>query len=213
MKLFFTLPIILYSMLSLGQIFEGYSIEENKNYHCLFQIEPDSSIVFTYDRDKNGIYAEYVGEIERVTDATFKVKATLAIGQYYMKSYSKDTLYIKLDSKIARTLDKIQVEYSNKKNRKQLQGYDSQGQPIALLKVPIDQELFNANKGTDAVEITVNRKNRITGAWVSFTIPFGSAASIVTGREIEFEVKIENETLESIGQRPIQTGHIKLKKK
>ncbi|UII32199.1 hypothetical protein LVD17_00075 [Fulvivirga ulvae] len=213
MNLTLTFLLLLSSVLSFGQTFEGYSTDENKSYHCLLQIKPDSSVVFTYDRDKNGIYAEYVGEIEKLTDSTFKVKATLAIGQYYMKSYNKDTLYIKLDSQIARTLDKIQVEYSNKKNRKQLQGYDSQGQPISLLKVPVDKELFNSNKGTDYVEITVNRKNRITGEWVSFTIPFGSAASITAGEKIEFEVKLDGEIIESIGQRLIQTGHIKLKKK
>ena len=204
---------ILCSMLSFGQTFEGYSTDKNKSYHCLLQIKPDSSVVFTYDSDNNGVYAEYVGEIERSTDSTFKVKATLAIGQYYMKSFNEDTLYIQLDSQIARTLDKIQVEYSNKKNRKQLQGYDRQGQPKSLLKLPVDKELFNSNKGTDYVEITVNRKNRITGEWVSFIIPFGSAASITAGDEIEFEIKIVNGVIESIGQSLIQTGHIKLMKK
>lgn len=213
MNLTISLLLILSSVLSFGQSFEGYSTDTHKSYHCLLQIKADSSIVFIYDRDKNGIYAEYVGVIESLTDSTFKIKATMAIGQFYMKSYNKDTLYIKLDSQIARTLDKIQVEYSNRKNRKLFQGYDSQGQAIALLKLPIDSDLFNSNKGTDYVEISVNRKNRITGEWVTFVIPFGSAAFITTGKEIEFELKWDGELIESIGQGLVQIGHIRLKNK
>ncbi|MEM9981732.1 MAG: hypothetical protein AAF734_04490 [Bacteroidota bacterium] len=211
MKFIVTFLIILSSTLSYGQTFEGYS--EKRDYHCLLQIKPDSSITYIYDRDQNGTYAEYVGKIRKLTDSTYKIKAALMIGQYYMKSFYKDTLYIRLDPKIARTLDKIEVEYADKKSRKLFQGYDQKGQPIPLLKIPIDQELFNSNKGTDYVTITVNRKNRITGEWVSFTIPYGSAASITKGREIDFTVKIKHGIITSIGEEIIQTGHMKLKKK
>ncbi len=213
MKLILSFFIVLSSVLSFGQTFEGYSTDEDKSYHCLLQIKSDSSVFYIYDRSQNGIYAEYVGKIRKLTDSTFRVKAELAIGQYYMKSFNKDTLYIQLDPKIARALDKVEIEYSNKKDRKQLQGYDRKGQPIALLKIPIDKELFNSEKGTDYVKITVNRKNRITGEWVSFIIPFGSAASITANDEIEFEVKMKDGTIETIGKKNIQTGHIKLKKK
>ncbi len=213
MKLILNFLIILTSVLtSFGQTFEGSSID-NKSYHCLLQIKPDSSITYIYDRDQNGIYAEYIGKIEKLTDSTYRIKADLAIGQYYMKSFSKDTLYIQLDSNIARTLDKIEVEYSNKKNRQQLQGYDRIGQPISLLKIPINKELFNSKEGTDYVKITVNRKNRITGEWIFFIIPFGSAASITNSKNIDYTVKMNNGIIETIGHRPIQTGHIILKKK
>lgn len=213
MKLILYFLIVLSPVLSYGQTFEGSSIDNNKSYHCLLQIKPDSNITYIYSRDKNGIYAEYGGKIKKHTDSTYRIKAELAIGQHYMKSFNKDTLYIQLDPKIARTLDKIEVEYSNKKNRKQLQGYDRKGQPISLLKIPVNKELFNSNKGTDYVKITVNRKNRITGEWLSFIIPFGSAASITKSDEIELIIKMKNGIIETIGNRPIQTGHIKLKKK
>lgn len=211
MKLILIFLIILTSILSYGQTFEGSSIDNNKSYHCLLQIKADSSITYIYDRNQNGIYAEYIGKIEKLTDSTYRITAELAIGQYYMKSFNKDTLYIQLDSNIARTLDKIEVEYSNKKNRKQLQGYSRMGQPISLLKIPVNKELFNSKKGTDYVKITVNRKNQITGEWVSFIIPFGSAASITKSDKIDLVVKMKNGMIETIGNRPNQTGHIKLK--
>lgn len=214
MKLLLTFIITsLSSFLSFGQTYEGYSTDRSQGYHCLFQIKPDSSIIFIYDRDENAVYAEYVGTIQKLTDSTYTIKADLAIGQYFMKSFSQDTLYIALDPKIAQALNKIEVEYANKKDRVLLQGYDRSGQPIALLKIPIKKELFNSNKGTDYVKITVNRKNRITREWVSFKIPYGSAASITNDSEIEFEVKIKGKIIESIGPRLIQIGHIRLKEK
>jgi len=210
-KIIFILILSLSSILTFGQTFKGLST--NGHYNCLFQINSDSTITYIYDRDNNGIYAEYVGEIRKLNDSTYSVKAKLAIGQYYMKSFNKDTLYIQLDPRIARTLDVIEVEYSNKKNRKQFQGYDNKGIPIRLLKFPINKGLFNQDEGTNFVTITVNRKNRITGDWVSFRIPFGSAASITKGAEIEFEVIIKDRELRSIGNKLTQTGHIKLKRK
>jgi hypothetical protein len=210
-KIIFILILSLSSIVTFGQTFEGNST--NGYYNCLFQINSDSTITYIYNLDNNGVYAEYVGQIRKLTDSTYSVKAELAIGQYYMKSFNLDTLYIKLDPKIARTLDVIEVEYSNKKNRKQLQGYDNKGIPIQLLKLPVNKGLFNQNNGTDFVTITVNRKNRITGDWISFRIPFGSAASITKGAEIEFEVIIKDGKLKSIGNKLTQTGHIKLKTK
>jgi hypothetical protein len=195
-----------------GQTFEGSSVDERFNYHCLLQINPDSSVTYIYDRDDNGIYAEYVGQLQKAKDATYAVKAKLAIGQYYMKSFHPDTLYIKLDSTIAGALDKISVTYANNKKYLLYRGYDSLANPISLIKIPIDKELFNADKGTDFVTITVNRKNRITRNWISFTIPFGSAAFITAGQTLNMEVKIEKDTVRTVGDRPTQTGHILLHK-
>jgi hypothetical protein len=210
-KILSLLILLLSSLSTFGQTFKGHSV--NGYYNCLFQINSDSTITYIYDRDNNGVYAEYIGYIRKLNDSTYSVKAKLAIGQYYMKSFNKDTLYIQLDPKIAQTLDVIEVEYSNKKIRKQFQGYDNKGTPIRLLKFPVNKDLFNQNEGTDFVTITVNRKNRITGDWVSFRIPYGSAASIKNGDKIEFKVVIKKEKLRSIGNKLMQTGHIKLKKK
>lgn len=117
-----------------------------KAYNCTIRINKDSTINFIYNRHKNVVYAEHFGTIKKVNDTLFHISATMTIGQFYMKSYNNDTIYIQIDSSIAKQLDVIEVEYSNRTNRKQLQGYDNLGKPIRLLKIPIDKKLFNGNK-------------------------------------------------------------------
>jgi hypothetical protein len=136
----------------------------------------------------------------------------MTIGQFTMKSFNNDSLYIQLDSNIASQLDKIQVEYADGKTRKQLQGYDKSGNPIPLLKIPIDKILFNERKGTDYLTLTINRKNILTENLLSFKIPYGSAASFTSGQKEEFDIVIKNNQLYSTNNLPLQTGHIKLTK-
>lgn len=211
MRIILTSLITILSTMSFGQTFEGFSTDERNDYHCLLQINPDSSITYIFDRDRNGIYAEYVGNIRRVTDSTYSVNAELGLGQFYMKSLSKDTFYIQLEPTIARALDTIEVQFPNQKSSLCLKGYDQNHQPLTVLKVPVDNKLFNSTKGSDVVKITVPRKNSITGKPISFTIPYGSAASITQGDKMEFEIKIKQGTIESIGKRMDLTGPIRLK--
>ena len=65
----------------------------------------------------------------------------------------------------------------------------------------------------DFITITINRKNFLTDNFLSFKIPFGSAASFTSGQEITFDLIIENNKLWTVGQPPLQTGHFKLDKK
>ena len=131
---------------SFGQTFIGKQSEKLKRYNCTFRINKDSSINFIYDREFNGVYGEHYGTIKQVNDTLYRISATMTIGQFYMKSFDNDTIYIQLDSIIARQLDKIEIEYSDRKTRKQFQGYDRMGNPIGLLKVPVDKKLFNAER-------------------------------------------------------------------
>jgi len=87
------------------------------------------------------------------------------------------------------------------------------GQPINLLKIPINKKLFNQKKGMDYITITINRKNFLTDNFLSFKIPFGSAASFTSGQKITFDLIIKNNNLWTVGQPPLQTGHFKLGKK
>lgn len=198
---------------SFGQTFIGKQSDKLKRYNCSFRINKDSSINFIYDRDFNGIYADHRGTIKKLNDTFYRVSATMAIGQFYMKSFDNDTIYIQVDPNIARQLDKIQIEYTDGKTRKQLQAYDRTGNPIELLKIPVDKKLFNEKKGTDYITITINRKNFLTDNFLSFKIPFGSAASFTSGQKITFDVEIKDNKLWTVGQPPLQTGHFKLDKK
>lgn len=208
-----TLMLLAAANVSLGQTFIGKQSDKLKRYNCTFRINKDSSINFIYDRDFNGVYGEHNGTIKKVNDTLFRVSATMTIGQFYMKSFDNDTIYIQLDSNIARQLNKISMEYTDGKTRKHLQGYDRNGNPISLLKIPVDKKLFNERKGTDYVTIIINRKNFLTDNFLFFKIPFGSAASFTSGQKFEFDIVIKNNRLWTIGQPPLQTGHFKLDKK
>ena len=202
---------ILTSTLSFGQTFIGTSTDKMKAYNCTLRINNDSTINFIYDRHENGVYGEHLGLIKKINDTLFHISVTMTVGQFYMKSFNNDTLYIQIDSSIARQLDVIEVEYSNRTIRKQLQGYDNLGKPIRLLKIPIDKKLFNEKKGTDFLTISINRKNNITNKFLTFTIPFGSAASFTKGQKEDFNVVIKNGQLFTTDNPPLQTGHFKLK--
>jgi hypothetical protein len=175
-----TLTLLSAANVSFGQTFIGKQSDKLKRYNCTFRINKDSSINFIYDRDFNGIYGEHNGTIRKINDTLFRVSATMTIGQFYMKSFDNDTIYIQLDSNIARQLDKISIEYTDGKTRKHSQGYDRNGNPVSLLKIPVDRKLFNEKKGTDYVTIIINRKNFLTDNFLSFKIPFGSAASFTS---------------------------------
>jgi len=204
------LTFVLPNSLSFGQTFGGTSIDKLKAYKCTIRINKDSTINFIYNRHRNGVYGEHIGTLSKINDTLHRISATMTIGQFILKSFDKDTIYIQLDSNIGRQLDIVQVEYSNGKKRKQLQGYDRLGNPIGLLKIPVDMNLFNEKKGTDFITITINRKNFLSDNFLSFNIPYGSAASFTKGQQEEFYVVIKNGQLFTIGNPPMQTGHFKL---
>lgn len=212
-KLIIILTLILPSALSFGQTFVGTSTDKMKAYNCSIRINKDSTINFIYNRHNNAVYGEHIGTIKKVNDTLFHISMTMTVGQFFMKSFNNDTIYIQLDSNIARQLDKIQVEYSDNKTRKQLQGYDRLGNSIGLLKILVDKKLFNEKKGTDFITITINRKNFLTDNFLEFKIPFGSAASFTKGKQENFNVVIKNGHLSTIDIPPLQTGHFKLKMK
>jgi hypothetical protein len=192
-----------------GQTFVGTS---TKLYNCTIRINKDSTVNFIYDRDNNGVYGEHIGTIKRINDTLFHISATMTIGQFYMKSFEEDTLYIAIDKTIALELDKISIIYSNK-TQKHFAGYDKQGQSIDLLKIPIDKKLFNKQKGTNIVTIIINRKNFLSDNFLTFEIPFGSAASFTKGQQEDFYVVIKEGQLYTTKNQPLQTGHFKLKMK
>jgi len=108
MKIRILKVIILMSLgVSFGQTFIGQQSDKLKGYNCTFRINKDSSINFIYNRDFNGIYGYHIVTIKKINDTLYRVSATMTIGQFYMKSFDNDTIYIQLDSNIARQLDKI----------------------------------------------------------------------------------------------------------
>lgn len=190
------------------QTYIGKSKENS--YDCIVRISKDSTINFIYSRDDNGIYGEHKGLLKRINDTLFHILAVMTVGQFYMKPYHNDTIYIHIDSSIAKELDVIEIEYSDRKTRTQLQGYDNFHNPITMLKIPINKTLFNTKKGKDYINITINKKNPISGIFLNFRIPYGSAADFTKNEIVDFDVIIKNKLLSTIGEPPLQTGHFQL---
>ncbi|MBL7826693.1 MAG: hypothetical protein JNJ57_08690 [Saprospiraceae bacterium] len=211
---FCTVMLFLSTTALFGQTFSGFQTDKKPGYHCHLQINQDSTIRFIYFINNNWVYGEYAGTITKTNAKLdlYRINATMTFGQFIMKAYQKDTLYISMDSEIATQLDKIQIEYADKKTRKLFQGYDHIGKPISLIKMPVDKKLFNAKKGTDYVTITINRKNFLTDKFLSFNIDYGSASSFTSGKKIEFYAVIKGDQLWTVGTPPLQTGHFKLKR-
>ena len=203
------LTLILVNIVALGQTFVGTSTDL---YNCTIRINKDSTINLIYDIENNSVYGEYLGTIKQVNDTLFHILATMTIGQFYMKTFYEDTLYIAIDSTIALELDKISIRYTNKTS-KHFAGYDKQGQPIDLLKIPVDKKIFNRQKGTDIVTIIINRKNFLSDNFLTFEIPFGSASSFTKGQQEDFYVVFKNGQLYTTKNKPLQTGHFKLNRK
>jgi len=207
--LLFFIPI--YS--SSAQTFMGKQQGRLKSYDCTIRINKDSTVNFIYQKDKGRVYGDYKGIVKKLNDTLYHISSRMSIGQFCMKSFDNDTIYIQLDPNIARRLDKIEVEYANGKDRELLQGYDKLGKPIKLLKIPVNKKLFNAKAGTDFIKITINRKNFLSDNFLSFIVPFGWAASFTSGREAEFDVVIKGNQLWTVGKALLQTDHFKLKMK
>ncbi len=221
MRLPFAILIILLTTLNLfGQTYTGDAIDKSQLYNFLLRINKDSTINFIYNKDENGVYAEYMGNIKRGNDSLYHISATMLIGQHYMKSpcmyyyegsSKADSIYIQIDSTIARELDVIEIAYSNN-TYQQFQGYDEKGNLIKYLKIPIDHRKFNNKNGTNFIKININKKNLVTGKWLSFKIKYGSGASFRKGEQLDFDIVIKKESVYSVGTPILYIGHFKLKK-
>jgi hypothetical protein len=212
-KLIFILTLTLANVSVSGQTFIGTSTDKIKMeaFNFTLRINKDSTINFIYTRDYQSLYGEYIGRIVKLNDTLYSISATMTIRQSCMKSFNLDTFYIQLYENIATQLDKIQFEYSDGKTRKQLQGYDSLGNPIGLLKIPVNKKLLNSKKGKDFITITINRKNFLTDNSLSFKIPYGSASIFEAGQLVNLNVVIKNGELYTTGEPRWFYRHFRLK--
>lgn len=211
-KLLLVLLCLLPTFLLVAQNFSGTSLEEKAAYSCDLRINSDSSVNFIYSTRGNVVYGEYLGSISKMKDSLYHISLKQTFGQYNMKSFHPETLYISIDTIVAHQLNKIQIRFTNN-TYLQLRGYDQHGRANQMLKIPIDEQIFNARKGYDYITITVNRKNYLSDDFLSFDIPFGSAASFTKGELLSFDVIIYNKQLSTTGKAPLQTGHFLLKTK
>lgn len=199
--------------ISFGQTYINKKLDKSNKYNYSFRINKDSTINFIYEKNYEGEYGDHTGKIKKINDTLFRVSAIMIVSQFSIKSFNNDTIYIQLESNIARQLDAIEIKYSDNKTREQLQGYDRMGKPIEILKIPVKKKLFNNKKGKNFITITINRKNFLSDNFLSFKIPFGSSASFSSGQKNEFDVVIKNNKLWTVGKPPLQIGHFKVDKK
>lgn len=209
---FIILALCLFSLSSSGQTYSGTQLGRSKRLNCQLRINRDSTVNFIRDQDENGLYAEYLGTINRVSDSIFHIAAVMTLGQLYCKAHRPDMIYIQLEPDIAQQLGQITLTYSNGVFTR-LSGYNRRGRSKLRIHVPMDQNLFNSTKGTDYYTLSIPQKHPITGKSLVFKIYNESVASFQSGEKIDFEVRIKNGVLWTVGEPPLDTGHFKLRKK
>ncbi len=191
-----------------GHDFTGHS---EYQYKCFLNVYKDGAVKYIYESSNKGVFAEHDGSIKEINDSVFQVQTKLTFGQFTMKSFNLDTFYISIDKKLISELNKISVKFSDN-TKKHFTCYDRYGEPITLIKIPVDKKIFNNKTGSNKVVIILNRKNGITNKPLIFEIPYGSAASFMEGDKNDFYVILKNDELRTTKRVPEQTGHFKLKR-
>ncbi len=204
-QLFFIVLIILCSITLNGQTFEGKSL---RDYKCSLRVEIDSTINLIYNKNDNGAYGELIGKVKKIKDTIYHISAIMSFGQFCMRTYNEDTLYIKLDSAITVNLDSMKIVFTNGIYKYCV----IKGQPLQLFKSTFDKTIFNRSKGKDYVTIAVKRNNKLADEYLNFKIPFGSAAYFTNEISFDSDIVIKNDMLWTIGTAPLQVGHFALKK-
>lgn len=207
-QLFFIVLTICSSITLNGQTFKGTS---SRHYDCNLRIGVDSTIRLTYNKNDNGAYGELLGNVKKVIDTIYHISAKMSLGQFCMKTYNEDTLYIELDSTITVTIDSMKIVFTNGEY-KYCAIKNIMGQPLQLLKIPFDKTIFNHSKEKDYVTIAIKRNNKSTDEYLNFKIPFGSAAYFTSKISFDSDIVIKNSILWTIGPAPVQVGHFTLKK-
>ena len=207
---------MLTNILLFGQTFTGNSIDNIKRYDCFLRINKDSTINFVYSLRTHGIYGEYLGTIKQLKDTLYHISATMTIGQFYIPVISvpwfeKDTICLQLDSSVAREFDTILYKYSDGTQKKQTLDKDMLGKPYRLFKIPVNKNIFNSKMNVEYITITTNRKDIITGKLLTFKVPYGLSTKFTHEYKLDFEIVIKAKQLWTIGQAPLQTGHLRMK--
>ncbi len=200
---------LLFSNLLLAQTWSS-AVKPNQ-FKVRLRVNTDSSVNFVYSLKENIYYGEYTGSIKKVTDSIYHVSAQMAIGQFIMKAFNDQYFYIKTDTAIARQLSSITFKYNNGK----VMAFFPHAGPATnenYIRLPYKKEYFNAKKGFNFLRIQLNIKGQLDGQKLVFKIPFGSAISLVSGADLEFDLEAKKNTFQTIGVPPAQTGHFVLKR-
>lgn len=211
-KLFFVISVLLSHSL-FGQLYSGRIPDYKDN--CLLRINQDSTVDFIYSGYDMGTYADHYGKIQRLNDTLFHISAIMSVGQFMQKG-RRDSIFVTIDSNITNQLGKIKIAYSNGSFKEfsftEYNSYKKNEVGDRHLMMKMNKTLFNQSKGKDYIHIFIERLNPITQKPIVLKIPFGSAPSFSGGEELEFDVVIKNDYLQTIGEPPSNRGHFKLKK-
>lgn len=212
-QLLFIIIAVQLSFTTFGQTIFSGTHNEFKNIHdWTLRINKDSSINLIYELNKKSFYGEYVGRIKEINDTLFNVSVRLIIGQHIMKAPYTDSITIQMDTTIARQIDKISIRYTNGTSIG-ISKFNKQWHQYYGISIPNNKLYYNRTKEKNRIFITINRKNNIIDEFLSFGIPFGSAASFSTGVVIEFQLTIKNNYAWTTGELPFELSNFRIKKK
>ena len=177
--------------------YTGHSIDSS--YKCHLKIAPDSSVVFVYELEGNHAYGEHRGRVQSVGDSLLRFNMKLMWGQFLMKSWNEDTLYLRLGDTNVIDKDALIVQYANGQ-RLHPYVFDE-----GIMKYPVNRKLFVVGK---PITILTNHIHPFTQEPIVIEVTYRSSADFVFGYEHEFEALIMGDRLITVGRKPYQTGPI-----
>ncbi|MBL7808976.1 MAG: hypothetical protein JNN28_14250 [Saprospiraceae bacterium] len=195
---------------SSAQTFSNVSAPNEKGYTIRLQLNPDGTADFAYQKPDNVVFASYTGTWQKVQD-TLRFELSMQLGQFYMKAWDEREVYIKVDSLFAERFPVVRFRYANGDFRRlSCVSRKQRCKPTGDLHFLADPRRFSNQKGKDYYVLELPVIDPFNNAPLIFTIPFGSNASFVANRKLEFQAVLQNDSIQTIGEPVLQTGHFSL---
>lgn len=208
--------IILFHILtfvSYGQTFKGKGDSPSGIYKCYLKINPDSTVLFNYYDDRGNVaFADFKGSIKKTNDSLYQIKCEMVFGQFHMMNVYKDKLTIVVDSGAEKlhTIKKIKVKYSNGLDttfniKFQKKSFFGSGAATAV------HDIYKSQYDSDIL-VDIGYKDIIFNKKVLFKISGPSALTFSAHVSETFYIKFIGDTIKTVGEPILQTGHLIMKK-
>ncbi|HAD11223.1 MAG TPA: hypothetical protein DCF33_02175 [Saprospirales bacterium] len=195
---------------SSAQTFSNVSAPNEKGYTIRLQLNPDGTADFAYQKPDNVVFASYTGTWQKVQD-TIRFELSMQLGQFYMKAWDEQEVYIKVDSLFAERFPVVRFRYANGDFRRlSCISRKQRCKPTGDLHFLADPRRFSNQKGKDYYVLELPVIDPFNNAPLIFTIPFGSNSTFVADRKMAFQAVLQQGSLQTVGTPVLQTGHFSL---
>jgi hypothetical protein len=205
--------ILLFTTNCFAQYYKGKGDSKGASYICNLKINADSTILFNYFDDRgNYVFADFKGKIKKVKDSVYQINCDLVFGQYFMRNFYPDQLTLVIDSGAQNLfeLNNIKVTYKNGKDTTFKIKYIKRSIYSKAFGTAI-HKIYKPNDNSKVI-IDIGYKDIMFNKKVLFTLYKSSALNFVASFSESFQIKITGDSIFTIGDPILQTGHLKMKK-